>query len=527
MFIPNYKIPGNYFLISGIILIFFTGVVSAQNPKQNHRPNILFIISDDQGYPHASAYGCSFVHTPTFDRIANEGVLFTNAFVAAPQCSPSRASILTGQFIWQNGPAGTHWSTFPARLATYTDILRQHGYEVAYTGKGWEPGNWIDGGRTTDPAGIKFVDVKDAATYNKSRYASGISTDNYAGSFQMFLDKRDQSKPFCFWLGGREPHRPYEKGSGVKSGKKLSSVKLPLYLPDSNVIKSDMLDYALEIEWFDHQAGKVLNLLRKKRLLKNTLVIFTSDNGMPFPRAKAYSFDDGNHVPLAIMWKDHIKNPGRTITDLISAIDFFPTFLEAAGIKNKTTVPGKSLLNILIKHKLKTSDSSDQYIFWGRERHSDARWDNLGYPQRAIRSGQYLYIWNLKPERYPAGSPKEIKKGSLVWAYDDIDPSPSKDFMIEHQGKLFDLAFDKFPEEMLYDIQTDPYCMNNLADNSDYQKAKNKLSNILKKRLKQTDDPRMGSDPDIWESYRRYGPLRKFPTPAWADSIIKSQVIKN
>lgn len=515
-----------------LFLIIFIGLTSFNIPgykpqvKQNP-PNILFIISDDQGYPHASAYGCPFVNTPAFDKIAREGILFTDFFVCAPQCSPSRASILTGQYIWQNGPAGTHWSGFPERLTTYTDILKQQGYEVAYTGKGWEPGNWIDGGRTTNPVGIKYIDTKDASTYNKSRPASGISRDNYAGSFKLFLNKRNKSKPFCFWLGGREPHRPYEKGSGLKHGKKLSSVKIPPYLPDSNTIKSDMLDYALEIEWFDKQVGKALKMLEENGLLNNTLVVFTSDNGMPFPRAKAFCFDDGNHVPLAIMWKGHIKNPGRKVNDLTSAVDLFPTILEAAGLKDAVShTQGKSLFDIFENGDSGVTDKSRKYIFWGRERHGSARWDNLGYPQRAVRSDRYLYIWNLKPERFPAGAPKEIKGDSLVWDFGDIDPSPSKDFMIKHQGSLFKLAFNKFPDEMLYDIQKDPYCMHNLANNPAYEKVKDKLSGILKQKLKETNDPRMGNNPNIWESYRRYGPIHKFPRPEWADSIVNSQMIK-
>lgn len=512
------------YFIAGVLALGFLATGVKNVPAQGEPPNILFIISDDQGYPHASAYGSTLVNTPTFDRIARAGILFTNAFVSAPQCSPSRASILTGQFIWQNGPAGAHWSTFPARLTTYTDVLKAHGYEIGYTGKGWEPGNWIDGGRKTNPVGIKYIDAKDAAAYNKSRPASGISRDNYAGSFALFLSKRAKDKPFCFWLGGREPHRPYEEGSGLKSGKKLSDATPPPYLPDNEVIKSDMLDYALEVEWFDKQAGKVLRMLEEKGLLNNTLVVFTSDNGMPFPRAKAFSFDDGNHVPLAIMWKGHIKKPGRTVDELVSLVDLFPTFLDAAGIKNpNANVQGKSLSTIFNRDE---ADPLHEYIFWGRERHGSARWNNLGYPQRAIRSARYLYIWNLKPERYPAGAPKEIKGDELVWDYGDIDPSPSKTFMIEEQGKLFGLTFNKFPSEMLYDLQKDPFCLHNLAADPDYQAIKQKLSTVLKQRLKETNDPRVGNNPNVWESYRRYGPIHKFPRPAWADNIVESQVVR-
>lgn len=506
------------------LYILFSPTLNAQDAS---RPNILFIISDDQGYPHASAYGSDLVETPTFDKIAKEGILFNSFFVSAPQCSPSRASILTGQHIWQNGPAGTHWSTFPAVLDIYTDILRDNGYHVGYAGKGWAPGNWIDGGRKSDPTGIRYINNKNSESYAKSRPASGISKEDYVAGFELFLDHKEENQPFCFWMGGWEPHRPYEKGSGLKNGKDLSSAQNPPYLPDDEIIKGDLLDYALEIEWFDKQAGRALDVLQNKSLLENTLVIFTSDNGMPFPRAKAYSFDDGNHVPFAVMWKGRIMNPGRTVDDLISAIDLFPTFLEAAGLEDRyTATQGKSLLGIFENGQSGITEEDREYIFWGRERHGSARWNNLGYPQRAIRSHQYLYIWNPKPDRYPAGSPRRIQGKSLVWDYGDIDPSPSKDYMIEHQDSLFHLAFDKFPEEMLYDIVKDPFCMVNVVEDPDYQKVREQLSKDLMKKLKETEDPRVGDDPDIWESYRRYGPIKKFPRPEAADAIIKSQVVR-
>jgi len=537
------------FSFFALLILVYSGSVSAYTPHkkpdgiQKQRTNILFIISDDQSYPHASAYGSEFVNTPNFDRIAKNGLLFTHSFVAAPQCSPSRASILTGRYIWQNGPAGTHASIFPAGLITYTDILKEHGYQVGYTGKGWAPGSWRDGGRSTNPAGRRYDDKDSRYTddYPEKRIASGISSVNYAKSFQLFLEDRDQNKPFCFWMGGHEPHRPYEQGSGLKRGKKLSSVHLPKYLPNADVIKSDMLDYAVEIEWFDRHVGRVLDMLKKKNLLDNTLVIYTGDNGMPFPRAKALSFEAGTHTPLAMMWKNGpIKNPGRTVDDMISMVDIFPTILEATGLQNRyPEIQGRSLMKIFKSGKSGLNNLRRKYIFWGRERHSNARWHNFGYPQRAIRSKRYLYIWNLKPERYPAGTPKKFgKNDSLVWAYQDIDGSPTKTWMIkqhagtltgemasqQHQinypgdpkdGSYFQMAFGKFPEEMLYDIQKDPYCLHNLADKPGYQEVKNRLAKVLKDKLKATHDPRLGKTPNIWNSYRRYGPMRRFPEPDW------------
>lgn len=539
----------------GCIGLLSCGASNNKNDRlaQQKKTNILFIISDDQGYPYASAYGCKFVNTPNFDSIAAQGILFNNFFVDAPQCSPSRASLLTGKHIWQIGPAGTHASIFPAGLTTYTDVLSAHDYEVGYCGKGWGPGSWQDGGRSYNPAGRRYFDKSDMYTksYPEKRWATGISKDNYAADFNLFLAKRNKDKPFCFWFGGNEPHRGYQPGSGLKRGGKLSSVTVPGYLPDVNEVRSDFLDYALEIQWFDAQVGKALTALKKAGELDNTLIMFIGDNGMPFPRAKALCLEAGVHTPFAMMWKNHIKNPGRVVNDLVSAVDFFPTFLDAAGVKDTATnIQGKSLLNIFQNGKSGVTDPSRKYVFFGRERHSDARWENLGYPERAVRTDQYLYIWNLKPERYPAGAPKQMVGDSLIWAYSDIDGSPTKNYMIQHQNDLgrsynpeesadngqltphtinsasiFQGAFGKYPKEMLYNIKKDPDCLKNLAEEPTYQKVKENLASVLIEKLKKTHDSRLGTTPDIWESYRRYGVMRKFPEPGWAKKKLNGSTI--
>jgi uncharacterized sulfatase len=536
---------------TGIFFILIAGYT--QKIFAQKRPNILFIIDDDIGYAYTGADGAKFTNTPTFDKVASNGILFTNDYATAPQCAPARASILTGQYMWQNGPAGTHFSTFPAGLTVYTDILEQHGYAVGHTGKGWGPGSWKDGGRTTPPAGPLYEAKNKRFTKSnpEKRWTKDISKDNYAASFKKFLNEKEKNTPFCFWFGGHEPHRPYVKGSGLRRGKNLDSVNtLPPYLPNVKIVKSDYLDYAVAIEWFDQQAGKALEALRKRGELKNTIVIYTSDHGPPFPRAKALSFNMGTHIPLAIMWKGGpIKNAGRKVNDLVSMVDVFPTILQAAGLKNITlthaNLQGRSLFPIF-KSKIGgwTNSSSHEYIYWGRERHTSARWGNFGYPQRAIRSRKYLYIWNLKSNRWPAGAPKKFNKSdSLVWAYEDIDDGPTKSYMIRQHAKAlkgkitpkeifkqsdgkrltrFQMSFGKFPEEMLYNVQKDPYCLHNLADDPKYHNVKERLSLILKQKLKLTDDPRLGQFPNVWNSYRRYGIIRTFPEPKWEKKRLES-----
>ena len=288
-------------------------------------PNILFAISDDQSYPHASAYGCRGIETPGFDRVAKEGVLFHTAISGSPGCSPSRASLLTGRYHWMIEHAGTHASKFDNKYATFPDMLEKAGYWIGYTGKGWGPGNYRDGGFKRNPAGPVFSSKK------KSSGIKGVSSTDYAANFDAFLEQRPDGKPFYFWLGGHEPHRVFEKGIGLKKGKKLSDVDVPAFLPDTPEIRGDILDYYVEIEWFDSHLARAMAKLEAIGELENTLVIVTSDNGMAFPRAKANCYEFGVHVPLAIMWPERVKG-SRESTDPVSFVDLTATILEAAGV---------------------------------------------------------------------------------------------------------------------------------------------------------------------------------------------------
>ena len=506
------------------------GLMTDDKIRENKRPNILFVISDDQSFPHASIYGQNWIDTPVFDSIAKKGMLFTNAFSASPGCSPSRAAILTGFNAWQIKDAGTHDSGFPLDYKVYPDILEELGYKVGYTGKGWGPGNWLESGRKRNPAGDEFNNRK------LEPPTTGISTNDYSGNFNDFLAEGDPESPFCFWFGAREPHRPFERGSGLKSGKNPEDVTVPDFLPDVKQVREDLLDYALEIEWFDSELGKMLKRLEELGELSNTIVVVTSDNGMPFPRAKANTYEYGIHVPLAIMWKDRIPS-GRIIETPVSLIDLAPTFLEAATdsetIKSRKLYPmeGKSLLNLLLNFPVKNGYSRDA-VFASRERHSSSRWGNLTYPQRAIRTQDFLYIQNIKPERWPAGAPQKYNSdgslGPMHDAYHDIDGSPTFDYMVTHRSDFkilpfFNLAVAKRPDEELYDIKNDPFCLVNLVSDSDYAPEVLELKKALTNYLIETGDPRATGNGAVYENYIRYSQIRKFPIPDWAkrDSLVK------
>ena len=369
------------------------------------RPNILFAISDDQSHPHASAYGCRFVSTPAFDRVARRGVLFRQAFSPTPGCSPTRAALLTGRHAWQIEHAGTHASSFAAKYRTFPDRLEDTGYFVGYTGKGWGPGNWKDGGRTRNPAGPAYQGAKLA------KAKPGMSRTDYASNFERFLADRPEDAPFCFWYGASEPHRVFDKGSGLRAGKTLESAEVPAFLPDLPGVRGDLLDYAVEIEWFDRHLGRMLDALETRGELDNTLVIVTSDNGMAFPRAKANLYEFGIHMPLAIQWPAAVPK-GRTVDDLVGFVDLTATIVEAARVVVPAPeLAGRSLMPILRSKSEGIVDPTRDAVFAARERHSSSRYRSLGYPQRAIRTHRFLYIRNVHSERWPAGTPQKYGRG--------------------------------------------------------------------------------------------------------------------
>lgn len=483
------------------------------------QPNILLAIADDLSFAHVSIAGYPGVRTPAFDRVAREGIWFRNAFSPSPGCSPTRAALLTGRHTWQIEQAGTHASAFPTRYVVYPDLLEQAGYWVGYTGKGWGPGNFQASGRTRNPAGPVFASRKLKPPH------SGIGANDYAANFADFLERRPAGQPFCFWYGATEPHRGYQAGAGLESGKRLADAPPPPFLPDTPPVRSDILDYCLEVEWFDEHLGRMLKLLEKAGELDRTLVIVTSDNGMPFPRAKANLYEYGFHMPLAIRWGDRVSG-GRSVDDLVGLVDVTATILDAAGVRHPGApypIAGRSFLDILTSGRQGTVDPTRTAVYAARERHSSSRYQNLSYPQRCLRTPEYLFIRNFRPDRWPAGDPQALRDdgqpGPMHGAYHDIDASPTLKFMVDHRdqaaiGPFFHLAVDKRPAEELFDVRADPGCTNNLAGHPDWAATKARLARQLDDYLRQTGDPRVLDGGEIWESYPRYSPIRSFPPPS-------------
>lgn len=466
-----------------VILILLSVAVSscwisatAGDKNVERLPNILLAISDDQSYIHAGAYGDTSVRTPTFDQLAEQGVLFSNAFSASPMCTVARAALFTGRNPWQNGEAGQHGSNFPARLVSYVDLLEKAGYAVGYTGKAWSPGSWEATGLSRNPGGPEFNKLK-----LESKPTTGIYDVDYTRNFKAFLEQKSPEQPFAFVYGAKEPHGPYERGSGIQAGYSMDELQLPpTYADTSDKVKSNLLDYFLELEWFDSQLGQIIEILRENGELDNTLILVTADNGSPVPGAKSNLYDLGTHVPLVAVWPSKIK-AGRTVDDLVSQIDFAPTFLEVAGIEPPDAMTGRSMIDLLLAGESGRLDPSRDHVLTGQEKGSHLRDEHLGYPMRSIRTGDYLYIRNFSPERWPTGNPPDAKKEASL-----------------------DRWRVRRPPEELFLVGKDPYCLNNLVGDDAYAEILAEHRALLETKLRAQSDPRALGYGDIYESFPRY-----------------------
>ncbi len=457
------------------------------------RPNIVLAIADDWGWPHAGAYGDSGVKTPTFDRLAREGVLFENAYVSSPSCTPSRGAIITGQHFARLGPAGNLWSVWPAGFSEYPRLLAAEGYFVGSYRKGWGPG--IHPETSVSPAGTRYRSVEE------------------------FFEARPEEMPFCLWFGASDPHRPYELDSGREAGIRPDQVHLFDHFPDTETVRSDIADYYFEVQRFDSDVGKLVELLDRMGELDNTLILMTGDHGMPFPRAKGNLYDSGSRVPLAAMWQAAVP-PSRTVTDFVSTTDIAPTFLSAAGLPVPQSVTGRSLLPILRSSEAGRVSSDREHVIFGRERHVVAQEAPSlgGYPSRGIRTDQFLYIRNYEPERWPAGTPDhasaQIPRAWLA----DCDNGPTKTFLWEHRNdpqfrRFYDLAFAKRPAEELYDLAEDPGQVANVADDPSYLQIRKELAVRLARALIEMADPRLQGRGSLFDSQPYLGGSPSFPRP--------------
>jgi N-sulfoglucosamine sulfohydrolase len=481
-------------------------LVQAAPPSQ--RPNILIAIADDWSFPHAGSYGADWVKTPAFDRVAREGILFTHAYAPVAKCSASRFCIVTGRNPWQLEAGFTHQPFYPPQFRSYPECLAVAGYATGYTHKGCEPGVAHKADGTNRQLVGRLYEGRKVQSP-----AKGIGNHDYAANFGDFLADVPPGQPWCFWYGAHEPHRGYEYGSGVaKGGKNLADINRAVGCwPDDKTVRNDMLDYAFEVEWFDLHLARILDMIAARGELERTLVIVTSDNGMPFPRGKGQSYELSCHMPLAISWPGKVNSTGRTVDDYVSSIDIAPTILAAAGIDwaaaGMSPTPGHSLIPLLTAKRGGRIDPVRDHVLLGRERHDPGRPHNHGYPIRAIVRDDWFYLHNYATDRWPSGNPET--------GYRDVDSSPTKTLLLERRraagsDPYWDLAFAKRDADELYDLSHDPDCVKNLAADPAQAARVAELRKQLEAELVVQGDPRLLGHPDYFDKF-------PFSVPAYND----------
>jgi N-sulfoglucosamine sulfohydrolase len=526
--------------------LLFAGVCTVAQAAGSH-PNILFAFADDWGR-YAGAYAkldgpggiSDALQTPNFDRVAREGVLFRRAFVSAPSCTPCRSALLSGQHFWRTGQGAIlRGAVWDHSIPAYPLMLRDAGYHIGETYKVWSPGTPNDapyggGLYAYERAGGRINQFSQNVT---RMVAEGMSLaaakqvlyDEVGANFEAFLADRKPGQPFCYWFGPTQVHRKWIKGSGKALwGIDPDSLqgKMPPFLPDVPEVREDLADYFGEIQSFDAALGLLLQKLEAIGELDNTLVVVSGDHGAPgFPHGKCNLYDFGSSVPLAIRGAG--TKGGRVVDDLVSLADLAPTFLELGGVKIPEVMTGRSLLPLLISTQSGQIDPARDAVFIGRERHVEsARADYSPYPQRAIRTCDFLYIINFRPDRWPMGDPyrlesanppsvEELTEETRV-SLPDEDAGPTKAWLVgvrnDPKWKAhFDWVYGKRPREELYDLKADPHQAKNVAADPKYAKARADLEKRLLNELQRTGDPRLVDNGRFFETPPLAGPLQDVP----------------
>jgi len=469
-------------------------------------PNFLFILSDDQSWQHTSYEGNPYVNTPAFDRIAAEGVYFRKAFVSAPSCTESRSAILSGQHFWQTGSGAMLWGEYSPTMPNFIHQLAAHGYETAYTGKGWGPGTVPP---TVEPTGKLFKQFTTRTTP-----ADGyVGLKGYAKSLEAFLDQRSPDKPFFFWAGVIEPHRDYLEESTNRFEDKPQTAWWPSFMPYAGRAQKQMSRYLEEIEYGDREVGKMLATIEKHGLLENTIIIYTSDNGMPFAGAKNNLYRYGVQVPLAIWWKNHhvpLKSrEQKDRNELVSLIDVAPTVLTLAGLPVPKNVTGQSLSPLLQLSKLQLSKTNGvpwkkrDYVLTGFERHMPtARSDLSTYPVRGLITDEWFYLVNYRPERWPQGDPG----GKTSVGYQDTFIAHLQTYKGKSIEPFFSDLLGKRPAQELYAWGDAPGAANNKAGKKEYLPIQQKLDQTLTSALATAGDPGIKNRDYFYQTFGKSHP---------------------
>ncbi|MDO6436948.1 sulfatase [Cyclobacterium sp. 1_MG-2023] len=416
---------------------------------QDNRPNIIMIIADDIGYEDLGSYGNEIAVTPVTDRIATEGIKFSNFFLTTSSCSPSRSSIISGRYPHNTGAAELH-TEMPEQILTFPELLKEAGYFTGQSGK-WHMG----------PTPRKGFDL----IYDKKPQIGDGGEDYWV----PLLKERPKDKPFFLWLAALDAHRPW--GENEFSGAhNPEDVNVPPFLANAVATKKDLANYYDEITRFDHYIGLVEEELERQGQLENTIIFILSDNGRPFPRSKTRLIDSGIKSPLLVKWPKGLK-AGLKVDALVSSIDLAPTFLDLAGVEPPGNFQGKSFLTVLKNPYMPFRN----YVF------AEHNWHDQEAHERMVRTKDYLYIKNNRSQ-YANPGPADSNASD---SYADLKK-------LRDQGKLNPAQADIFvsprPNEEFYRIDGDAFQLLNRATATEGKEELDLLRKALELWSIETDD---------------------------------------
>lgn len=455
----------------GLRLGILLAAVSCSLPDGGaSRPNLLILIADDMGWDDLGAYEHPTIRTPHLDRLAREGMRFEQAFLTASSCSPSRASIITGRYPHNTDAEQLHWP-LPAEQTTFVEHLRRAGYWTAAAGK-WHLGEEVkdrfDEVREADPGAFQLSPGNEEARF---QVCGDAALQCGCDQWIPLLRERPRDRPFFLWLAALDPHRDYREN--ILSEPHLpAQVRVPPYLPDLPEVRRELALYYDEITRLDGFVGEVLQELDRQGVADNTLVLFLSDNGRPFPRDKTTLYHSGIKTPWIVRWPQQVA-PGASCSELVSAVDIAPTFLELAGLEIPPTVQGRSFLLLLSQCR----EPIREYVF------AERNWHDYEDRARAVRSVRYKYIRNDYPD-LPNTPPADVVRSVTFQAMrrlrDQGDLSPAQQTPFQAPR----------PAEELYDTQTDPFELENLAGRPEYAEILQELRRVLQQWEESTLDHR-------------------------------------
>ncbi len=435
------------------------------------RPHILFLLSDDHSYPFVGAYGDGNVHTPTLDRLADEGMRFHRFFTAAPQCVPSRVALMTGR-----SPVAARMTRFSSPLPrdeiTLPELLReQGGYYTGVCGRSFH----LDGSSRLGPAVQRIYDEHRLKTFaDRVDYLRTGPDGGVATQVAEFLDERPADRPFFLWANFSDPHHAWNAPASDRPDP--SQLTLPAHWPDLPGMREQLADYCAEVNRLDRTLSEVLEVLAGRNLLDETLVVFAGDNGAALPHGKGSLYDPGSNVPFIVRW-DGVVKPGGESFALVSGEDLAPTLLQAAGLTPPPKMTGVSFLPLLQGQP----QMPREYIFVERGPHGSApvsvEMSNSGYDlSRAVRSDRYKFIYNCTPW-IPYG-PVDSARGA-AW----------KELQAAHEdGTLAaELRSTYFttprPVYELYDLEADPSELHNLSGQPQVADVERELRKALAEKM--------------------------------------------